>query len=322
MANTLAELSKIETDVLRKSVVDTLLMESNLLEMVPWETIGQLSTGVVKIQDLPSVGWRRINDGYEESTGTFEHEVEQVSLLGGDIDTDKAIARAKNTIADARAIQQNMMLKAVAYHFNDRFINGDSATEKLEFNGLKKRVARVVAEGYTDQSVDAGDIFILADAANQHLFLDKLDELMYSVTGHQPDYLLMHRKTLLALRSLLRRAGLLNTAQDMFGRTIDMYGNTRLVDIGVKADQTSDIIPVIESTAGAATGGVASSIYAVKFGVGDLTWGIQQYPIEVEDLGQLESKPVYRTRVDWPLGLATVDPRSVGRLFNFKPAAS
>ena len=44
---TLAEFSKIETDVLRKSVIDGFLMETNILEIIPFETIGQLTTGLV-----------------------------------------------------------------------------------------------------------------------------------------------------------------------------------------------------------------------------------------------------------------------------------
>ena len=69
---TLAELSKIETDTLRKSVMDTLLMESDVMQMVPWETIGALATTIVKYQDLPIVGFRKINAGYAESIGHFE----------------------------------------------------------------------------------------------------------------------------------------------------------------------------------------------------------------------------------------------------------
>jgi len=56
LAWTLAELSKIETDTLRKSVIDALLMEANLLEVIPWETIGALATTVVRYKDLPSFG--------------------------------------------------------------------------------------------------------------------------------------------------------------------------------------------------------------------------------------------------------------------------
>ncbi|MGW8177225.1 MAG: major capsid protein [bacterium] len=323
---TLAELSKIETDVLRKSVIDTLLFESNLMEMVPWETIGQLSTGVIRIQDLPSVGYRRINGAYDSTDiGHFEHAVENIALFGRDIDTDEAIARAKNTVADARAIQQMLVLKAMAYDFNNGFINNEvNATTPLVYNGLRKRVNDVAAEGYTSQKIDAacGGVGILNTSATSQAFLDKLNKLMFSIKGHKPDYLLMNDDMYLALFSLLRREKLLDTTRDMFDREIDTYRGARLIDIGVKADQTTKIITSTEASTGAEGSSEHTSIYAVKFGVGDMTWGIQQFPMEVKDMGELEEKPAYRTRITWNLGLATVDPRSVGRLYGIIPDAS
>ena len=323
---TLAELSKIETDVLRKSIIDTLIMESNLMELCPWETIGQLSVGVIRIQDLPSVGFRRINGAYDSTDiGHFEHKVEQISLFGRDIDTDEAIARAKNTIADARAIQQSLTLKGMAYAFNDKFINGKvTADAPLEFNGLRERVDGVYAEGYTSQKIDAATagVGILNSSAASQAFLDKLDTLMYAIKGHKPDFLLMNTKMLLAVRSLLRREKLLDTTKDMFDRTVDTYLGARMVDIGVKADQVTEIILNTETTAGLPGGSECTSIYAVKFGIGDMTWGIQEFPLEAKDMGELETKPAFRTRVTWNLGLSTVDPRSIGRLYNIVPDAS
>ena len=321
---TLAELSKIETDTLRKSVIDIFLMESDVMQFVPWETIGQLATTIVRMQDLPSVGFRKINEGYGAAFGHFEQRVESISLMGCYIDTDKAIARAKNTIADARAIQQLMAMKATAYKFNDKFINGDPASDPEEFKGLKQRVADVVAEGFTEQYINnagtSGDGILLSDAESYN-FLNKLDQLIYSIRGHQPDMLLMNKKMLLALRALLRKTKLLDNARDMFDRRVDMYSGCRLVDIGVKADQTTEIITSTE-TLEAAGAAESTSIYAVKFGIGDLLWGIQEYPLEVEDLGRLEGSPVYRTEVDWPLGLALADPRSIGRLCGIIPDSS
>jgi len=324
MAWTLAELSKIETDVLRKSVVDTLLMNSNVMELVPWETIGKLSTGIVRIQDLPSVGFRRVNAGYEESTGTFEQKMEQIALLGGDIDTDKAVARASNTIADARAIQQNLMLKAIAYKFNDKFINGKLVSDPREFSGLWERVDDIVTDGFTGQKIDCAcsGVGFLNSSGASHAFLDKLDSLMYAIDGHKPDFLIMNQKCLLAVRSLLRREKLLDTTKDMFDRIIDIYQGARMINIGTCADQTTGIILNTETSAGVAGSSEHTSIYAVKFGIGEETWGIQEYPLEVEDLGQLESKPVYRTRVDFPVGLATISPRSIARLYGIIPDAT
>lgn len=321
---TLAELSKIETDTLRKSVIDTLLMESNILQLVPWETIGQLATTIVRVQDLPSVGFRKINEGYAAGVGHFEQKVENISLMGCYLDCDKAIARAKNTIADARAIAQVMALKAMAYKFNDKFINGDPTTDPEEFKGIQKRVEAVVAEGYTDQYIDnagtSGD-GILLSTGESHNFLNKLDDLIYSIKGHQPDFLFMNKKMLLALRSLLRKEKLLETTRDLFDRRVDTYSNCQLIDIGVKADQTTEIITSTETLEAAGTA-ESTSIYAVKLGIGELLWGIQEYPLEVEDKGLLEASPVYRTEVDWPLGLALADPRAIGRLYGIIPDSS
>ena len=326
MAWTLAELSKIETDTLRKSVIDCLLMEASALELVPWETIGQLATTVVSYQDLPSVGFRKINTAYAESTGAFKQKVENISLLGGMIDTVKALARAKNTIADARAIMQQMMVKAIAYKFNDKFINGNPNSDPEEFKGLMKRVTDIVAEGYTEQYIDnagtygaARDAGILYSTTDSHNFLNKLDQLIYSIKGHNPDFLLMNKKMLLALRSLLRKERLLDNTRDMFDRVVDIYQGCRLVDIGVKADQITEIITNTEDPDNLYTSDISTSIYAVKFGIGEFLWGIQEYPMEVEDKGLLEAKPVYRTEIDWPLGLAHIDPRSIARLCNIFP---
>jgi hypothetical protein len=322
MAWTLAELSKIETDVLRKSIIDAFIMESNLMEIIPWETIGTLATTVVKMKDIPSVGFRKIGEAYGEGTGHFSQKTENISLFGHDIDTDKAIARAKNTIADARAIQQQMTMKSIAYTFNDKFINGNPTSDPEEFKGLQKRVDDINTDGYTDQYVDLADttdLGILRDSASRFAFLDKLNTALYAIKGHNADYALMNKKTLLAVRSLLLREKLLDTTQDMFNRRIDVYMGTRLIDIGVKSDQTTEIITNTETTGG---GSYETSIYLIKFGIGDMTWGIQQYPLEAYDIGELQDKPVYRTRIDWNLGLATVDPRSIVRLYGIRADAT
>ena len=325
MAWTLAEFSKIETDTLRKSILDMLLMEANLLELVPWETIGTLATTVVRYKDLPSFGYRKVNEAFVESTGHLEQKVETISLGGLDIDTDKAIARAKNTIGDARAIQQNMAMKSAAYQFNWKFIAGNPTSDPEEFKGLRLRVDDVYKEGFTEQKFACNDIDtgILNSQTTRFNFIQDLDKLIYSIKGHSPDALLMNKKMLLAVRSCLIREKLLTYDKDMFGRQIDMYGNTRLIDIGVRADQTTEIILNTETAVGVPSGGSeCTSIYAVKFGIGDSVWGIQEYPMEVEDLGELQTAPKYRTRVDWPHGIADVDPRALARMYGIVPDSS
>ncbi len=322
---TLVELSKIETDTLRKSVIDTLLMESNIMTVIPWETIGALATTIVRMGTLPSVGFRKINAGYAVGTAALEQKVENISLMGAYFDTDKAIARAKNTIASARAITQVMMTKAIAYKFNDKFINGDPESDPEEFKGMKERVNDIYDEGYTGQKVASVNVstgantgFLYNDTAG-HEFLNNLDSAIYSIKGHNPDFAFMNSKSLLAIRALLRRLRLLDNTRDMFDRIVDIYQGVRLVDVGVKADQSTEIILNTETAAGAATGDDLTSIYLVKFGIGEFVWGLQEYPLEVTDKGELEDKPVYRTEMDWPLGLANADPYSIVRMHGVTP---
>jgi len=322
---TLVELSKVETDTLRKSVIDTLLMEAVVMQIVPWETIGTLATTIVRMGTLPSVGFRSVNEGYASGRGSLEQKVENISLLGGYFDVDKAIARAKNTIASVRAIATVMETKAIAYEFNDKYINGNPESDPEEFKGLKSRVDDQVADGYTGQKVDfqCDGVGILNSSTESHDFLNFLDTLIYQIRGHNPDIIHMNSTTLLAIRALLRKEKLLDTTKDFFDRAIDTYAGAMLSDIGVMADQTTEIITITETAAGTATtGGESTSIYAVKFGIGEYIWGIQEYPLEVEDLGRLESAPIYRTEFDWPVGLAQADPYCVVRGHDIIPDSS
>jgi hypothetical protein len=321
---TLIELSKIETDTLRKSVMDTLMMESIIMQEVPWETIGALATTIVRMGSLPSVGFRKINAGYSKSIGALEQKVERIALMGGYFDTDKAIARAKNTIASARAITQVMMTKSIAYKFQDKFINGNPESDPEEFKGIKERVDDNYADGYTGQKVDfeCDGVGILNSSAESFDFLNHLDKLIYQIPGHAPNFLLMNSKLLLAIRALLRKEKLLNQAQDFFDRVIDTYGNAKMIDMGTKEDLTTDIITNTETAAGASGGTECTSIYAIRFGIGDMFWGIQEYPLEVEDKGLLESAPIYRTEMDWPLGMAQANQFCIARGIDIIPDSS
>ena len=328
MANeyTLVELSMLETDPMRKWVLDTLLMESDVMQTIPWETIGQLATGITRLGTLPTVGFRKLNEGYEVSKGTLEQRIERISLMGGNFDIDKAIARAKTSIADARAVATLLHTKAMAYKFNDKFINGNPESDPEEFKGIKERVDDLYDEGYTGQVVELGgttgaarDAGILYDTTNRHNFLDKMDALCHAIKGHQPDFLFMNHQTRLAAKSLMRREQLLDHGKDMFDRVIDIYQGARMVDIGVTADQTTEILALNEDRDGSFTSDTSCSVYAVKLGIGDLLWGIQEYPMEITDKGELEDKPIYRVQVDWPVGLAMADPYCMARLYNVWP---
>ena len=315
MAMTLAEYSKIAKDNLLGFIADNFLMESNVLQMLPWQTNSQLAVGIPSMDTLPSVTWRKVNAAYSESTGKFKHKTESKYIFGHDIDVDVVIAKASETIEGARQIQRKMSSKAMAFEFNYVFINGDPASD--QFKGLSKRVDDINTEGYTSQYIDGGSTAaagrgMLYDSTERQYFLDKLNQLCHAIAEHKPDALFMNSKMLLAIESAFRREQLLSTTKDMFDRDIRTFKGIPLVDIGVKADQSTEIITNAETLSG---GSDETSIYAVKFGENEYLWGLQQEALQVRDLGEIQTKPVYRDRVEWVVGLGHSNPRAIARLY-------
>ena len=144
-----------------------------------------------------------------------------------------------------------------------------------------------------------------------------LDALIASVPNC--DVLLTNRQILSKYRSAARRETMAQATVDSLGRTVDVYNGIPIVDVGNKADGTQ-IIPQTE-TQGTSTD--AGSIYAVRFGTGAPEQGVVGLTnggIQVFDLGQLETKPVYRTRIEWFVGLALFGAAPAARLTGVRAA--
>ncbi len=295
---------------------DYFLMESNVAQQIKWATNKHLAVQIPMISTLPTVAWRKINDAYSESTGGYDAKIESKYIFGHDIDVDVVLAKAGDTIGDVRQNQRKLSAKAMAFEFNDQFVNGDPAND--EFKGLLKRITDIYASGYTDQYIDAGSATtgkgVLYDTTERHYFIDQVAKLIHVISEHKPDALFMNAKLYLCFESAMRREGLLNQTQDMFGRVINTFQSVPLIDIGIKADQSTEIITNGETLSG---GTDETSIYAVKYGVDEYLWGIQQEPMSVRDLGEISTKPVYRDRVEWVVGLAVSNPRSIARAYGF-----
>lgn len=65
--------------------------------------------------------------------------------------------------------------------------------------------------------------------------------------------------------------------------------------------------------AGVDSAGNTSSMYVVSL-TEDKVVGLQNGVMEVKDLGELDSKPCYRTRMEWLVGLAVLHGRGAARI--------
>lgn len=305
MAITLVEAAKLSRDDLQRGVVEKFVQLSSVLDRIPFLTIQGNAYAYNEENTYPSVAFRDVNAGYVESTGTVNQKSEKLVILGGDADVDKFIVQTRGNLNDQRAVQTRLKVKALVNQFQDSFINGDVAVDTLSFDGLKKRLtgAQVIAAG-------TNGIPVVGNGGTDiEVLFDKLDELiaLVSASGGKPDALYMNSLILGRIKSAMRRKLIYATTQDNVGKVSPVYDGIPLLDVGSKLSG-SLVIPQTE-TQGASS--VASSIYAVRFGETEedrAVTGLTNGGVQVYDIGELETKPALRTRIEFYTGLAVFGP--------------
>jgi hypothetical protein len=295
MAVTLAQAAVLSENDLQRGVIETFVQESPVLDRLPLLTIQGNAYAYNVEATLPGVAFRGVNEAYVESTGTVNQRTETLAILGGDADVDRFIVQTLGNLNDQRAIQTRAKVKASSIKFQDSFINGDVAVDAKSFDGLKKRLTGA-------QVIDAG-VNGLGPVAGGHDFFDALDALMAAVPGG-PDVLYANSKVRQRILSAGRRIGGADLiVDDIGGRRTPAWNGVPVYDLG-QNPAGGDILGLNE-TQGTAT--TASSIYAVKFGEAEgdqAVTGLTNGGVQVYDLGELQDKPAYRTRVEFYCGLA------------------
>jgi hypothetical protein len=263
-------------------------------------------------QELPSVGFRAVNEGYTQSYGVVDQRAEAVHLFGGDVDVDRSIVDLMGP--EARASQIEMKVRSMRLTLEATVINGDTAANPRAFDGLSKRLPPGNAMAI-DNSAGAG-------AAGAPLDFDRLDELIDSVNAYGGSKVLVMSKAMRRQLNALARStmggGVYQTSTNSYGMTVHRYQDCDILTV----DRDAQGVEVM----GYDEAGGTSSIYCCTFGDQGVT-GLQgpfqgRYGISVRDLGEVPDAPVFRTRVDWYVGFAVLHPRASGRLFNITPAGA
>lgn len=313
MAISLTEAAKLSTDDLQRGVLETFVIESPVLDRIPFLTVEGNAYAYNEEATLPGVAFRAVNGSYTESTGTVNQKTEKLVILGGDADVDRFIAKTRSNLNDQRAVQTRLKVKAAAYKFQDAFFNGDTTVDTNGFDGLKKRLtgAQVLSMG-----TNGAPVLDASDETVAHAFFDKLDELVAAVPGLNGSNgaLYANRAVIAKIRSAGRRLGGVEMVrEDLTGKRVVTWNGIPVLDPGQTA-AGADILPQTE-TQGTATD--ASSIYAVRFGQSEgdqAVTGLTNGGVQVYDLGELETKPAYRTRIEFYCGVAVFGGKAAARL--------
>jgi len=289
VALTLTEGAKLSNDVLVEGVIETVVLESPVLQRLPFIEIVGNGLTYNRENATATAAFYAVGDAWAEDTPSFTQATATLAILGGDADVDHYLSRTRSNVQDLEAAVVALKAKAVQQQFEQTFVTGDTGVNPKAFNGLDALVGGAQA---------------LAMAENGAvLTLEKLDELIDRVRGGKPDLLLMSRRTRRTLNNLGRATGLLEADRDEFGRTIQFYDG---IPIGV-SDYISDA-----QEQGAAED--CSSVYAMQFGEGGLAGLTGPGGLTVEHVGSLESKDATRIRVKWYVAIALFNALKLARL--------
>ena len=291
MPMTKAEAAKLTQDMMLRGVIETIVTESMILELLPFMEVTGTSVTYNREATLPAATFYDVGDAWTEATPTFTQNTAALKILGGDADVDNFI---QATYADPNDIEAEVIAsraKSVAYKFNEGFIIGDSVADPKSFDGLRTAVP-------AGQIVDIG-------ANGGPLTLDLMDEVIDKVKPGRPDALLMSKRSRRKLSALRRASGnLLETDRTDFGRRAIFYDGIPIV---VDDNQPDNEVR-------GASGAVTSSIYPIKFGQGVGVMGLEHGGIDIEEIGELETKDATRWRIKWYASIAVFSELGVARL--------
>ena len=205
-----------------------------------------------------------------------------------------------------------LKVKAISYKFQETFFNGDTDVDTKSFDGLKKRLTG-------KQVIDAAEngMPILGDSnADIHKFFDKLDELLGAVPGINPTNGAIYASSAIIRKigSAMRHISYDTTLQqDIVGKRAMQWNGIPLLEAG----QTPAGEEILDNNETQGTNSTTTSIYAVKFGASEGDQGVTGLTnggVQVEDLGQLQEKPAYRTRIEFYCGLGVFSGKAAARL--------
>jgi len=297
MALTLAESAKLSTDLVLAGVMETIVKEEHVLDRLPFiEVVGNAFV-YNRLNTEPTIAFFNVGDTWTESTPDFTQVSVQLKILGGDADVDNFIQKTRVSVQDVEAAVIQQKAKALARKWSDTFINGDVAVDSKSFDGVDKICAGLPA----GQTVSMG-------TNGATLTLARLDELIDAV---KTKALLMSRRSRRTLQSLVRTSGaVLESRPGAFLEWVQMYNG---IPVFIN-DYISDAKTVGTSTD-------CSTIYCCSLGEPDQGVVGLSGPgsIQVDDVGELESKDATRHRIKWYTAIAVLSTLSLARLIGVRP---
>lgn len=292
-------------DEVKRAAIIELFATPDLLRVIPFIDVAGGAYVYLQEGQLSGVAFRGINESYSTSTGIINPQTERLRIVGGDLDVDTALIKTHGP--DIRTRQERMKVKALSLYIAGKMINGDSETDPREFDGLRKRITG-------SQLFAAG-----ASSGGDALSLAVLDEAIDAVDGATHLVMSLRMRNLLAQAARTPTvAGYVTWDKNEFGERIAFYNDLPILCTNYD-DKNAQVIDFNEANPGGGSA-VGTSIYIVHVGDEGVV-GLQNGTMEVTDLGEIQSSPVLRTRIQWLVSMAVMSGRAAARIWGVKKAA-
>lgn len=296
----------------KKAGVLMTFAQSQLLGAMPIVNIQGNSFAWTRTENLGTTAFRAVGGSYTASNGAVSTRHAELKIMGGDLDVDKFLVRTHGP--QIRSTHEQMKAMYMAQSIAYQIIKGSVVTaggatgDANGFDGLQTRYGG----GFGSTAVvDAGENaaqIIANDGASDALSMKKLDEAIQLCEG--ASHIILPKKMKVNITALLRNSSSITTGRDEFGRLVTSYNGLPFIE----ADHlglTSGLEPLGFNENNDST----TSLYVVNMSDMGLHM-IQNGGVDVTDLGEIDTSPVFRTRVEWYCNMVDLHPRCVVRLYN------
>lgn len=246
MAITLAQAKVGMANKVDQNIIDLIQRNSTFMNALTWDDAvapgtggSTLTYGYLQTLTPASAAGRSLNNEYTAQHAIKTSKTVDLQIMGGSFEIDRVIAKNSSKRNDEVTYQITEKTKATVSRFQYLAINGDKATTN-EFDGLNSLLANTENE-ILAPSVDVHGAMTAAHAED---LCEALDLAIASLDG-TPSMILCNTDMKVKLVAAARMLNYKAEARDEFGRAVDTYGDTPIVDMKqyYNGSTTVNVIP-------------------------------------------------------------------------------
>lgn len=301
---TLAEASKLTTDLVVQGVIENIVTVNPIYQMLPFDEIDGNSLRYNREKTLGDAQQLAIGGTITaKNAATYKKKNADLTTMIGDAEVNGLI-QAQKVGGDQVGQQISSKAKTISRLYQNKMINGD-VTNPDEFDGLDAIVDEIVTDGD-----NAGQNIDHAEAALTFSLLDAVCQEVKAKDG-MVDYLMMNGKQMLVLKNLYRTLGGTNAEYVRMptGENVLSYNGIPVF----RNDWIAGYTPVAQEV---------SNIYAGCFDDGSQKIGMagltttNNMGIHVQNVGPSETKDEDIFRVKFYSGFVVYNELGIARATN------